>query len=79
MKPAGFHYKTLLILISFGWLGCRSTDSASLEAFEQQLNTDTEKEIDAAYAAIQHRCDSLMQFYVPEQVDSIIQAETSKP
>lgn len=79
MKPTEINYKTLLILISFSWLSCRSTNSDNLEAFEQQLNIDTEKEIDAAYAAIQQRCDSLMQFEVPKQVDSIIQAETSKP
>ena len=62
-----------------GWLGCRSTESSDLELFEQQLNLDTEKEIDAAYASIQQRCDSLMRFQVPKQVDSIIHAAVNQP
>lgn len=52
---------------------CRNPDvHDELDAYERQLNIDTEKRIDAAYADIQQRCDSLMMVKVPFMVDSII-------
>ena len=49
--------KICLILV----LGCNAVDEErELEAFEQQLNIEAEKTIDAAYIVIKHQCDSLM-------------------
>lgn len=54
-------------------------DEQALEAFQRQLDIETEKRIDAAYRLMQNRCDSLMQHKVPQMVDSMIRSEAGKP
>jgi len=54
-------------------------DEEALEAFQRQLDIETEKRIDAAYVSMQKRCDSLMRYQVPLMVDSIIRSGAGEP
>ena len=69
-------FKVTLIFSFFLLSGCEpSTQNQELEKFELELNTDSEKRLDAAYAEIQRECDSLMTHEVPRRVDSILQQQ----
>ena len=54
-------HKVTLKIFLFILLGCNPVDQEKeLEAYEQQLNKEAEKTIDAAYMVIKQRCDSLL-------------------
>jgi hypothetical protein len=70
-----FMPKRFLIFLLVAGLSCdhgRPEDDRVLEEYERQLNKETEKLIDAAYARLQEDCDSLMTHQVPLMVDSIL-------
>lgn len=74
--------KGFIILTMLALQACvqrADADEQALEAFQRQLDIETEKRIDAAYRLMQNRCDSLMQHKVPQMVDSMIRAEAGKP
>lgn len=74
--------KGFIILTFLALQACTQRDNAdelALEAYQRQLDIETEKRIDAAYRLMQNRCDSLMQHKVPQMVDSIIRAEAGNP
>ncbi|MEO8772014.1 MAG: hypothetical protein ABI402_18090 [Ferruginibacter sp.] len=63
----------------FFLLGCHSNqDAVDLDQFEQQLNKDAEKRLDAAYSSITKHCDSLLTYELPLKVDSILKTDTLK-
>jgi len=54
-------HKVTLKIFFLVLLGCNPVDEEKeLEAYEQQLNKEAEKTIDAAYMVIKQRCDSLL-------------------
>jgi hypothetical protein len=69
---------TLMFMLIFP-VGCHSNDAEDdLDQFEQQLNKDAEKRLDAAYINITKHCDSLLTFELPLKVDSILKTDTLK-
>ena len=60
--------KILLVLL----VSCDpGKEQRELEAYEQHLNTEAEKIIDAAYISIKQECDSLVSLNVKRVMDSI--------
>ena len=51
------------------------TVNDELYRYEQELNKDAEKRIDAAYVNISKRCDSLFTYELPLKVDSLLKTD----
>ncbi|MEO6404632.1 MAG: hypothetical protein ABIY51_14740 [Ferruginibacter sp.] len=63
--------KVTLIIFLFFVLGCQEQPKEDLISFEQELNRQTEVNIDSAYEALNTRCDSLVQSNALRIIDSI--------
>ncbi|MBC7534976.1 MAG: hypothetical protein H7258_04715 [Ferruginibacter sp.] len=59
------------------FFGCYNPVTANdeLYRYEQELNKDAEKRIDAAYINISKHCDSLFTYELPLKVDSLLKTD----
>ncbi|MEO6670023.1 MAG: hypothetical protein ABIN36_11140 [Ferruginibacter sp.] len=72
-------FKVTLIFISILLFSCNLAEPEdNLDKFEQQLNKDAEKRLDAAYISITKHCDSVLIYELPLKVDSIIKTGNVK-
>ena len=63
----------------FFLFSCHSNHAEEeLDQFEQQLNKDAEKKLDAAYTDITKHCDSVLTYELPLKVDSILKTDSLK-